>query len=188
MVDGTNNGTMSDETIAEALRAARERAANAERDRANLERTISAAREEERLLQRLLSLRKGEQPAAEDDPPAEAPVKLAPAAVPTKTTATKAESAHPAVQAVVDELSAGKAPLHISDLMRRLAEKNVQIPGSGTQANLISHLRRDKRLVRPSRGMYALAEWGLEAMPAGKRRRRRRKHRAKAKFTGVPSK
>lgn len=177
-----DGGAMTDDVIVEALRVVRERVASAEVERANLERSLAAAREEERLLQRLLSLRKGEGATVEAS--ASEPAKPAPVA-------TKVESAHPAVQAVVDELSAGKAPLHISDLMRRLAEKKVEIPGSGTQANLISHLRRDQRLVRPSRGMYALAEWGLEAMPAGKRRRRRHKRKragSKAKFTVVPSK
>ena len=40
--------------------------------------------------------------------------------------------------------------------MRLLALRKVAIPGAGTQANLITYLRRDQRFVRPSRGMYAL--------------------------------
>jgi hypothetical protein len=59
--------------------------------------------------------------------------------------------------------------------MRLLREAEVQIPGAGTQANLITHLRRDPRFVRPSRGMYGLSEWGLENMPTPTRRKRRRK-------------
>jgi hypothetical protein len=83
---------------------------------------------------------------------------------------------HPAVEAVARELASAGRPVHISDLMRLLREAQVQIPGAGTQANLITHLRRDPRLVRPSRGMYGLAAWGLENMPmvAGRKRRRRR--------------
>jgi hypothetical protein len=50
-------------------------------------------------------------------------------------------------------------PLHISELMRLLADQGVSLPGGGAQANFITYLRRDERFVRPARGMYALAEW-----------------------------
>jgi hypothetical protein len=86
-----------------------------------------------------------------------------------------ADSRLPAVQAVFEELTAAGRPLHISELMRLLHERKVPIPGSGMQANLITHLRRDDRLVRPSRGMYGLTAWGLQAMPATQRTRRKRR-------------
>jgi hypothetical protein len=84
------------------------------------------------------------------------------------------------LQAVIDELSSSGRPMHISDLMRLLALGKVVIPGAGTQANLITYLRRDPRFVRASRGMYALAEWGIDAMPPTRRRKRRKRGRARA--------
>jgi hypothetical protein len=65
-------------------------------------------------------------------------------------------------------------------LVRLLCQRGIPIPGAGTQANLITHLRRDPRLVRPSRGMYGLSVWGLENMPTGLRQRRKKRLRATA--------
>jgi hypothetical protein len=156
--------------VAHALEEARSRLAKAEKDRANLDRIIAAAREEERLLLRLVAIQRGEIPGPDEARP------------PGKSDASEGArdeqrvaddgAAHPSIQAVVAELAAVGRPLHISELMRLLHGRRVEIPGAGSQANLISHLRRDARLVRPSRGMYALAAWGLENMaPAQKRRR-----------------
>ena len=78
---------------------------------------------------------------------------------------------------VVEELRSSGRPLHISDLMRLLTLRQLRIPGAGAQANLITYLRRDPRIVRAARGMYALAEWGIEAMPATRRHKRRRRAR-----------
>jgi hypothetical protein len=97
---------------------------------------------------------------------------------------TERQSKPAAVEVVVRELAAAGRPVHISDLIRRLREQRVQIPGAGTQANLITHLRRDQRVVRPSRGMYALAAWGLENMPVTTSRKRRRKRVRSTAATG----
>jgi hypothetical protein len=166
MVDAPSNATelMSEEDIAKALEAARTLVARAEQERSALDRTIAAAREEQRLLERLLALRQGLPVGAQ-------PVPIAGG----EGTPTIADTERPAVQAVIEELTAAGRPVHISELMRLLRARQVPIPGSGTQANLITHLRRDARFVRPSRGMYGLAAWGLESMMAP-RRRRRRKH------------
>ncbi len=166
--DGGDLDGMSEDAITKALEAVRARASRAEQERAELERIIAAAREERRLLERLLALRRGAA-AGSDGRPSEQKQHDTPPA-------TTSEARHPAVQAVIEELTAAGRPLHISELMRLLRDRNVPIPGSGTQANLITHLRRDGRLVRPSRGMYGLAAWGLENMPATARKRRRRKH------------
>src|SRR5437667_4854187 len=133
----------------------------AEGERADLERVIAATREEEHLLSRLLALRRTGA-ASPDGASAEESRHLG------LPSATVGEAKHPAVQAVIEELSTAGRPLHISELMRLLRDRNVSIPGSGTQANLITHLRRDDRLIRPSRGMYGLAAWGLQAMPASR--------------------
>jgi hypothetical protein len=164
------------ELIAKALEDVRAYIRAAEQQRAELERAVLAAKEEERLLVRLLSLRTGEPPqevmhGATQTPSVER----------SRATASDAGASEdkPAVEAAVRELAAAGRPVHISDLMRLLRERKVHIPGAGTQANLIAHLRRDKRVVRPSRGMYALAAWGLEEMPDRPRRRKKRRLRAK---------
>jgi hypothetical protein len=136
-----------------------------------LQRLLAATEEEKRILRRLVALRRGEQfegpSSCELDP--------------KSTTARNAENVgknprHPAVDTVVLILEDSKSPVHISELMRLLKERNATIPGAGTQANLISHLRRDNRIVRPTRGMYALTAWGLQEMhvPARRRKKRRR--------------
>ena len=167
-----DSGTMSEDVIASALVAIRDRIARHERQRAELDSAIATAHQEERLLQGLLDLRRG----------GVAEVK----AINTNREGTPGPSEpapgsrHQAVAVVVEELAAAGRPLHISELMRLLGQRQVPIPGAGTQANVITHLRRDARLVRPSRGMYALAAWGLENMPTGLRRRRRKRLRVKA--------
>lgn len=168
---------LSEEAILNALEVAKTRAAEAERERAELDRAIAAAREEQRLLQRLLDVRRGviggqdsntkHLPLNEDRGIAMA--------------VSLPGSKHPSVQAVIDELATASRPLHISELMRLLRDRGVPISGAGTQANLIAHLRRDRRLLRTSRGMYGLSAWGLESMePVRRVRRRRRRVRATA--------
>jgi hypothetical protein len=164
---------ISDEAVAELLELVRGRIASLVREHDALERTIVAAREEERLWEQILAVRRGH------------PLRSETAASRKVGSASPPSIGHPAVQAVVGELEAAGRPLHISDLMRLLRDNNVTIPGSGTQANLIAHLRRDKRVIRPSRGMYGLAVWGLENMPVTRRsRRRKRRVRASARDQG----
>ena len=165
---------MNEELIERALEIVRERLSKSEQERAELDRAITAAREEERLLLRLLALRKGAEPA-EGGATTAAYVGSATGMENPHETDDIANSKHPAVQAVIRELATAGRSLHISELMRLLHDKHVPIPGAGTQANLITHLRRDPRLVRPSRGMYALAAWGLENMPATVRRKKRKR-------------
>lgn len=167
---------LSIEAIVRALELVRARVTQAEYEKAALDKAIAGAREEERLLQRLLDVRRGVSEAKEN-PAFSGTDGRVPARVAVSTPGSK----HPVVQAVVDELATAGRPLHISELMRLLRDRNVAIPGAGTQANLIAHLRRDRRLVRTSRGMYGLAAWGLESMEPPRRvRKRRRRVRATA--------
>jgi len=173
MTDLHDESEMATEAgIARALEKARARIASAERDRAELDRSLAIAREEERLLQRLLALRRGETVNVEQRQEVVAEI------------AARAERAadgkSPVITAAIAELSSAGHPIHVSELMRLLSRKGVRVPGAGTQANLITYLRRDERIVRPSRGMYALAIWGLENMPAKPSRRRRKRMRATA--------
>ena len=171
---------MTEGVIANALQEIQARISRAEHERAELDRAIAAAREEEQLLLRLLALRRGI-PAAEDGSVVGQIAQADPEQ--PRSTDTDERSKHPAVYAVVRELAQAGRPLHISDLMRILREAQVQIPGAGTQANLITHLRRDPRLVRPSRGMYGLSAWGLENMPTTSHRKRRRRRARSAAAT-----
>jgi hypothetical protein len=148
--------------ITKALEAVRLRISEAERARKAAEEVISVAREEERLLSRLLALRGGAPVSAANT----GHEQLAPAL-----------GKGPAITAVVEELEAAGRPLHVSELMRLLQQRNVTIPGAGKQANLIAHMSRDDRIVRPTRGMYGLTSWGLESMPLQSQRRRRRRVR-----------
>jgi len=167
-MDSRDDGSLPNEAIHRAVEAVRVRLAGAEAQRAAAEREIAVAREEERLLLRLLAVRQGEAGSPEL-PLIESQVVDAPS---TRT------PKQPVLQAVIEELNTAGRPLHISELMRLLQVKNISVPGSGSQANLITHLRRDARFVRPSRGMYALAEWGLESMPTPRRSRRRKRVRS----------
>jgi hypothetical protein len=84
--------------------------------------------------------------------------------------------------AVIDVLTERGEPTYIGDLMTALQERSVEIPGSGQQANVIAHISRDERIVRPQRGFYGLSEWGLtDARTArGKSKRTRSASKAKA--------
>lgn len=179
--DNGGADVMNEATIAKALQDVRNRISRAEQDRADLDRVITAAREEERLLLRLLALRRGDPPKEEMATPEGNA--LSNGSLTERTPISdRGNSTHPVLQAVVSELSAAGQPIHISDLMRRLRKARVEIPGAGTQANLIAHLRRDPRIVRPSRGMYGLLGWGLENMPMPLPRKRRRR-RVRARVT-----
>jgi hypothetical protein len=169
MADADDNSPMSAEMIAKALDVARSRISSIEAERVELEKRLVQAREEQRLLQDLLALKRGESVGGDVD---EA---VRPQRLQAVDGGRTINAGRVAVQAVIDELAATGRPIHISELMRQLRARRVPIPGSGTQANLITHLRRDQRLVRPSRGMYGLAAWGLENMPRSNRRRRRRR-------------
>jgi hypothetical protein len=159
---------MPTEAIERALEVIRRRVSGTEAECAALRKRIAADQEEEQLLVRILSIRRGEPIQNRHAAPR-------PLTIPRDLDARPADSL---LQAVIEELTSSGRPMHISDLMRLLALRKVVIPGAGTQANLITYLRRDPRFVRASRGMYALAEWGIDAMPPTRRRKRRKRGRA----------
>jgi hypothetical protein len=165
--DGSK-AALKSEVLAQALAAAKARILKLQDEIGVRERQVAAEKEEARLLERILSLRTGAEPA-----------QAAGGTLPTISSAPsgKAATIQPALVASIDALEASGRPLHVQELMRTLTEKQVQLPGAGKQANLIGLLRRDSRVVRPSRGMYALASWGIAEMPGSKRRRRRGRRR-----------
>jgi hypothetical protein len=65
--------------------------------------------------------------------------------------------------------------MHIQDLLARVREAGVEIPGRGTSANLIASISSNPAIVRPVRGMYGLREWGLNDRPTLKKRRAARR-------------
>jgi hypothetical protein len=81
--------------------------------------------------------------------------------------------------AVVDILRAAGQPLHIREVVSRVREKGLSIPGRGEPANLIVHIRTHPEIVRPVRGMYGLREWGIsDSQVVGVRRRRLKRRRS----------
>ena|SRR3989442_1009721 len=152
-------GGLSDDLLDRAIGSIREQAEDTETRIAELQARLSAFREEERLLERLREIREGSKSHG-----------LTRHVMPFVVVPVK----HPAVEQSVNLVRDAGRPLHISELMRLLEEEGVNLPGSGMQANLIAHLSRDRRISRPSRGMYALSEWGIAERPAAKRRRRTR--------------
>jgi hypothetical protein len=148
---------ISQAALREALEAAAARVAGLEREIAAKVGEMEEAKSEENLLRQLLRVRgqeEGSPPADPDSPKAHS------------------AAAHPIVEEVIRELEDAGRPLHISELMDRLQGRGVRIPGRGKPANVIAHLSRDSRIVRPSRGIYALGDWKLSApaVPATRRR------------------
>lgn len=89
---------------------------------------------------------------------------------------TPSRSKSALLSAVIEILQERQEPMQIQDLMAAVRERQVTIPGQGVQANLIAYISRDPRIVRPRRGYYGLAEWGLkDTTPAPRPKRRRRK-------------
>ena len=158
---------IDDADLDEALAAVRDRLQVIEARMEQLEQAAVAARKEETLLEGLVALRRGDSPGS--------------AARPLDDVGGASDAGSQVVEATIALLSEQHRPMHISELMAELARREVRIPGSGQQANLISHLRRDKRIVRPSRGIYGLAEWGLKDAPTPTRKRKRARRRKPVK-------
>jgi hypothetical protein len=122
----------------------------------------------ERSVQQTRSVPSAPASRASEDPPPE----LTPSRVRTGTD----------VEAEIERIlaEAGK-PVHIGDIRRALIERGVPLPGRGDEANIILRLRRDQgRFSRTGRGTYALTEWGIPSVPAGRvvKRTVRRKARS----------
>ena len=159
-IQGLMKRTLEEGSLVDELDSVRNRNQVLEARLEQLNQALVAGRREEALLEDLLSLRRGEggPQRARSSPAAETP-----------KVEVIAEVSHPVVTASIDALNRAGRPLHIQELMTTLKEKEVQIPGSGDQANLISYLRRDSRIVRPARGLYGLRAWGLVDIEASKK-------------------
>lgn len=104
------------------------------------------------LVQRLRSLEEGEAAAAAGE---RASTRATMGFAPTPV------SVGNEIQTEVREiLEARGQPMHIRDIRTALTERGVPIPGRGTDANLIVHLRRAPDVFdRRARGTYGLAGW-----------------------------
>jgi hypothetical protein len=167
-----DRAALSTEVLDAALLSVQERVIMLEKELAAARSLLEDARTEERLLANLIALRNGQRRP-------EATVPHATESVIEEKRATGSVVAH-----VIGILEAAARPMHISELMAELAARDVQIPGAGTQANVISYIRRDNRIVRPRRGIYGLREWGVEDAVPTKRKTGRRRVRKTAKRAG----
>jgi hypothetical protein len=159
--------TLDDGSLQSALAEARRRLSDLDTQIEALRAGRRPLAREVELLEQLLALRSPDADAASSDGGfADEPVNFT----------FRHRGPHPAVVEAIRELDAAGRPLHISELMRLLKASDITIPGAGAQANLIAHMTRSPEIVRPSRGMYALASWGSPEQqplkPATKRRRR----------------
>lgn len=159
-VFGEISDALSDEVLREAL-SIRERFVGKYRP------LLGRAEKESSLIRQLLSLREDRL-----DPERSA---LAPTIALASAGSSPYPSRHPVVDNVAMILEEEGHPLHISEIMRFLQDRQIELPGRGEQANVIAHIRRDPRFVRPSRGVYGLAAWGLRG--DGARRRTKKKVR-----------
>lgn len=59
---------------------------------------------------------------------------------------------------ILEELRRAGRPVQVQELMTRLEKAGARLPGRGTSANLIAHLRRMPNVRRVARGLYTFAE------------------------------
>ena len=57
---------------------------------------------------------------------------------------------------VAHDILSSEGELYYEDLLTRLHEAGVRVPGRNPGANLIAHMGRDKRFIRVRRGTYAV--------------------------------
>lgn len=137
-----------------------------------LEQKMTAARERLDLIRRLVGLADGSRHQQA------APSGTSRRAVPAQRRPMPGASVEDHVEAILAERG---EPTHIGVLREALIEQGVPLPGRGDEANIIVRLRRDEaRFTRTGRGTYALAEWGLPAVPVTQRKKVRRRRAVKS--------
>jgi len=162
---------LSKKTLEDSLAEAAETVGDREEDLNAARLRLSEAERELRLLAELAQIRGVKLPQAARQG-AEVPLSLVNGAAAGRSLS---RSKSVLLNAVVEILEARGEPMQIQDLMAAVRERQIPIPGKGAQANLIAHISRDPRVVRPRRGFYGLAAWGLkDTTPAPRASRRRR--------------
>ncbi|MGQ9573434.1 MAG: winged helix-turn-helix domain-containing protein [Dehalococcoidia bacterium] len=92
---------------------------------------------------------------------------------------SEAVSSAPRVGSLADAayelLAETRQEYHYEELAAQLELRGVHIPGKEPAKNLVAHIHRDSRFVRPKRGVYGLREWYPKGtVSVGVRRRRTR--------------
>lgn len=158
------------EEIEIALDRIKSRVNDTEKQIAILEDTLVKAKKEQHLLEALASLRRGEQSSTEYTDLKRLSI--------LSDEVPFSQSSNSVADAAVAALKDQERPMHIGEIMTVMKDQKVKLPGQGTQANLISCLTRDDRIMRTARGIYALSEWGLEEMHVPKRGSRKKRQKA----------
>jgi len=155
-------------SIEEAAQAVRTRETELNRAQS----ALAEAERELRLLAELAELRGVEIPAAAKGPH-EKPSPAPNLASGTRKAPSRGRAA--LLDTVIEILSNAGEPMQIQALMAAVKERDIRIPGKGSQANLIAVISRDTRIVRPQRGYYGLTDWGLVDSRSASRPKRRRR-------------
>ena len=108
---------------------------------------------------------------------------------PMESGAVGAEALSPGLQAgsladaAYQLLAERRQEYHYEELAVQLELAGVHIPGKEPAKNLVAHIHRDPRFVRPKRGVYGLAEWYPKgtASVGVRRRGKRAKPRPRAR-------
>jgi hypothetical protein len=82
------------------------------------------------------------------------------------------------VSHAIEILREAGSPLHINELHKRFLQQGLKVPGAGTPANLIVHIRKAPEIASPKRGMYGLTE---NIGPVLRRRKKRAVSRSRRK-------
>jgi hypothetical protein len=164
---------LTEADLLQALDTNREQIEVLEARAEQLEQALVKARREQHLLESLLALRRGENLRTSEG--------TASAPRSAKGAKSKSSTSNGLADAAVSVLEGAARPMHIGELMSALVSEGVEIPGAGSQANLIAHLRREQRIARPSRGMYGLRVLGVEEYQPKKRTGRRKRSRSTGK-------
>lgn len=163
---------LSTQTLQNSIEEAAQAVRTREAELSDAKTALTEAERELRLLAELAELRGVEIPVAakrSDD-------KSSP--VPSQANGTRRASSGgraALLDTVIEILNKAGEPMQIQTLMAAVKERDVRIPGKGSQANLIAVISRDTRIVRPQRGYYGLADWGLTDSRSTSRPRRRRR-------------
>lgn len=172
-LEGLGKSPLTEADLLQALDTNRGQIEVLEARAEQLEQALVKARREQHLLESLLALRRGESPKTSEG------TASAPRA--SKGGEPKPSTSNGLADAAVSVLEGAGRPMHIGELMSALVSHGVEIPGAGSQANLIAHLRREQRIARPSRGMYGLRALGVEEYQPKKRTARRKRPRSTGK-------
>lgn len=163
---------LSNQTLQSSIEEATRKVHAREAELGRVQGALAEAEHELRLLAELADLRGVEIPAAAKGLH-EKPSRAASSANGLRRGPSGGRAA--LLDTVIEILGDAGEPMQIQALMTEVGDRDIRIPGKGSQANLIAVISRDPRIVRPQRGFYGLSEWGLEDERSASRPKRRRR-------------